>query len=132
MSVPSSQAPNSVFTIGLIQDHATSDTAANIARAETLVRDAARQGAQIICLKELFNAPYFCKSQQSERFDLAEPIPGATTDALAGVGGEVGVVLVAPLFGREGPGVYRNSAAVIDADGTVLGVYRKMHIPDDP
>src|SRR3954451_21244526 len=132
MSLPASQATNSVFTIGLIQDHATGDTAANIARAETLVRDAARQGAQIICLKELFNAPYFCKSQQSERFDLAEPIPGATTDALARLARDLAVVLVVPMFERQGPGVYRNSAAVIDADGAVLGVYRKMHIPDDP
>src|SRR5471030_334590 len=83
MNQPSKPAATAPFTIGLIQDHATSDAAANVARAERLVRDAARRGAQIICLKELFNAPYFCKSQQSERFDLAEAIPGPTTDAMA-------------------------------------------------
>jgi N-carbamoylputrescine amidase len=120
------------FTIGLIQDHATSDTPANVARAERLVRVAAARGAQIICLKELFNAPYFCKSQQSERFDLAEAIPGPTTTAMAQLAKELALVLIVPVFERQGPGVYRNSAAVIDADGTVLGVYRKMHIPDDP
>ena len=120
------------FTIGLIQDHAGDDAAANLARAERLVRDAAGRGAQIICLKELFNAPYFCKSQQSERFDLAEPIPGATTEAMARLARELAVVLIVPMFERQAAGVYRNSAAIIDADGTMLGVYRKMHIPDDP
>jgi N-carbamoylputrescine amidase len=120
------------FTIGIIQDHATADAAANLSRAERLIRDAAKQGAQIICLKELFNAPYFCKSQQSERFDLAEPIPGSTTAAMQRLARELAVVIVVPLFERQGPGVYRNTAAVIDADGTLLGVYRKMHIPDDP
>jgi N-carbamoylputrescine amidase len=120
------------FTVGLIQDAATADGSANIARAEKLVRAAAARGAQIICLKELFNAPYFCKSQQFERFDLAEAIPGPTTDAMAKLARELAVVLVVPVFERQAPGVYRNSAVVIDADGSVLGVYRKMHIPDDP
>src|SRR5262247_2871649 len=116
----------SPFTIGVIQDHATADRAANLARAERLVRDAARQGAQIVCLKELFNAPYFCKSQQAERFDLAEPIPGPTTDAMQKLARELAVVVVVPLFERQGPGVYRNAAAIIDADGSLMGVYRKM------
>src|SRR3954471_9942729 len=129
MSLPSSPATSSVFTIGVIQDHATADGVANLARAEALVRDAARHGAQIICLKELFNAPYFCKSQQSEWFDLAEPIPGATTDALQKLAKELALVLIVPIFERQARGVYRNSAAVIDADGSLLGVYRKMHIP---
>ena len=124
--------PSDVFTIGIIQDHATADAPANVARAERLVREAARRGAQIICLKELFNAPYFCKAQQAERFDLAEPIPGPTTDAMARLAKELAVVLVVPIFERQAPGVYRNSAVVIDADGTVMGAYRKMHIPDDP
>jgi len=96
------------------------------------VRDAAARGAQIICLKELFNAPYFCKAQLSERFDLSEPIPGPTTDRMQAVARELQVVLIVPLFERQAPGVYRNSAAVIDADGSLLGAYRKMHIPDDP
>jgi N-carbamoylputrescine amidase len=132
MSQPSDLPGNDAFTIGLIQDHAGGDAHENLVRAERLVREAARRGAQIVCLKELFNAPYFCKSQQAERFDLAEPIPGETTDAMARLARELAVVLIVPMFERQAPGVYRNSAVVIDADGTVLGVYRKMHIPDDP
>jgi N-carbamoylputrescine amidase len=120
------------FTIGLVQDHATADIAGNVARAEAHIRGAARRGAQIICLKELFNAPYFCKSQQNDRFDLAEPIPGPTTQRMQALAKELAVVLIVPMFERETAGVYRNSAAVIDADGQLLGVYRKMHIPDDP
>jgi N-carbamoylputrescine amidase len=124
--------PRAPFTIGLIQDHATADVASNLQRTERLVRDAARKGAQIVCLKELFQSPYFCKSQQSDRFDLAESIPGPTTDAMQRLARELQIVLVAPIFERQAAGVYRNSAAVIDADGSLLGVYRKMHIPDDP
>jgi len=125
--------PNSTpFTIGIIQDHADADAGSNVARAERLIRDAARRGAQIICLKELFNAPYFCKAQHSDRFDLAEAIPGPTTDRMQRLARELEVVIIVPLFERQAAGVYRNSAAVIDADGSLLGVYRKMHIPDDP
>jgi N-carbamoylputrescine amidase len=122
----------SPFTVGIIQDHATADTAANLARAERLIRDAAGRGAQIICLKELFNSLYFCKSQQCDRFDLAEPIPGSTTEVMQKLARDLAVVLIVPLFERQAPGVYRNSAAVIDADGSLLGTYWKMHIPDDP
>jgi N-carbamoylputrescine amidase len=121
-----------VFTIGIVQDHADADVPGNLARAERLVRDAARRGAQIVCLKELFSTPYFCKSQQSDRFDLAEPIPGPTTEWMQRLARELAVVLVVPIFERQAAGLYRNTAAVIDADGTLLGVYRKMHIPDDP
>ncbi|HVQ17123.1 MAG TPA: carbon-nitrogen hydrolase [Vicinamibacterales bacterium] len=124
--------PKAPFTIGVIQDHATSDVAANLQRTERLVREAARKGAQIVCLKELFQSPYFCKTQQSERFDLAESIPGRTTDAMQRLAKELSIVLVVPLFERQAAGVYRNSAAIIDADGSLLGIYRKMHIPDDP
>jgi N-carbamoylputrescine amidase len=120
------------FTVGVIQDAASNDTAATVAAAEERVREAAKRGAQIVCLKELFNAPYFCKSQKAERFDLAEPIPGPTTDRMQRLAKELGIVLIVPLFERQGPGIYRNSAAIIDADGSMLGVYRKMHIPDDP
>jgi N-carbamoylputrescine amidase len=120
------------FTVGIIQDSASDDAAATVAAAETRVREAAKRGAQIICLKELFNAPYFCKSQKAERFDLAEPIPGPTTDRMQRLAKELGVVLIVPIFERQGAGVYRNSAAIIDADGSMLGIYRKMHIPDDP
>ncbi|MBI4886889.1 MAG: carbon-nitrogen hydrolase [Acidobacteria bacterium] len=121
-----------MFTIGIVQDHAEADIAGNVRRAERLVRDAARRGAQIICLKELFNSLYFCKSPQSDRFDLAEPIPGPTTGTMQALARELAVVIVVPIFERQAAGVYRNSAAVIDADGSLLGVYRKMHIPDDP
>jgi N-carbamoylputrescine amidase len=120
------------FTIGIIQDRATDDRAATVDGTAARVRDAAARGAQIICLKELFNAPYFCKAERAERFDLAEPIPGPTTERMQALAKELAVVLVVPLFERQARGVYRNSAAVIDADGSLLGVYRKMHIPDDP
>src|SRR3954467_13111372 len=120
------------FTIGIIQDSASDDTAATIAATVERVREAASRGAQIVCLKELFNAPYFCKSQQCERFDIAEPIPGPTTDTMQKLAKELGIVLIVPIFERQARGVYRNSAAIIDADGSLLGVYRKMHIPDDP
>jgi N-carbamoylputrescine amidase len=123
---------NSPFTVGIIQDHATADVAANLTRAEDLVRAAASRGAQIICLKELFNSLYFCKAQRSERFDLAEPIPGPCTRAMQALARELAVVIIVPIFERQASGIYRNSAAVIDADGTLLGAYRKMHIPDDP
>ena len=121
-----------MFTIGIVQDHADANVRENVRRAERHVREAARRGAQIICLKELFNAPYFCKSQQSDRFDLAEPIPGPTTEAMQAIARELAVVIIVPIFERQAAGIYRNSAAIIDADGSLLGVYRKMHIPDDP
>jgi N-carbamoylputrescine amidase len=120
------------FTIGIVQDGATASLQENLARTERRVREAAGRGAQIVCLKELFSAPYLCKSQQTERFDLAEPVPGPSTQAMQKLAAELSVVVVAPVFERQAPGVYRNSAAVIDADGALLGIYRKMHIPDDP
>jgi len=120
------------FTVGIIQDSASADAKAVLEHSVAHVRTAADLGAQIICLKELFNAPYFCKSQQSERFDIAESIPGPTTDVLQKLAKELDVVIIAPLFEKQAKGVYRNSAAIIDADGSLLGVYRKMHIPDDP
>jgi N-carbamoylputrescine amidase len=120
------------FTIAIVQDPAGALADDNLRRAERLVRTAAARGAQIVCLKELFNAPYFCKAERVERFDLAEPIPGPTTGALQRLARDLAVVIVAPVFERQAPGLYRNSAAVIDADGALLGVYRKMHIPDDP
>jgi len=118
--------------VGLIQDAVTPDVEVNVDRAEERVREAAARGAQIVCLQELFNSPYFCKSQKSERFDIAEPIPGPTVERMRKLAAELEVVLIVPIFERQGAGVYRNSAAVVDADGTMLGVYRKMHIPDDP
>lgn len=123
------QAP---FTVGLVQEAVTADKDANLARATQRIREAASRGAQIICLQELFNAPYFCKVQDAERFDLAEPIPGPTVAAMQSLARELGTVIIVPIFERQAAGVYRNSAVVIDADGTVMGTYRKMHIPDDP
>src|SRR6185503_8217031 len=118
------------FTVGIIQDAVASSREETIAATVERVREAAARGAQIICLKELFDAPYFCKSQQSERFDLAESIPGDTTTRMQALARELEVVLIVPIFERQARGVYRNSAAIIDADGSLLGVYRKMHIPD--
>jgi N-carbamoylputrescine amidase len=123
---------NTPFIVGIIQDAATENAAETVAASAERVREAARRGAQIICLKELFNAPYFCKSQKCERFDIAESIPGPTTDVMQRLAKELEVVLIVPIFERQARGVYRNSAAIIDADGSLLGVYRKMHIPDDP
>jgi N-carbamoylputrescine amidase len=120
------------FTVGIIQDTASYDAAATLDASVARVREAAARGAQIVCLKELFNAPYFCKSQQFDRFDIAEPIPGPTTDVMQKLAKELEVVIVVPIFERQAAGVYRNSAAIVDADGSLLGVYRKMHIPDDP
>ena len=120
------------FTVGIIQDAASDDIQLTVEATIPRIREAAARGAQIVCLKELFNAPYFCKSQKCERFDLAEPIPGPTTDRMQALAKELAIVLIVPIFEKQAPGVYRNSAAIIDADGSLLGVYRKMHIPDDP
>ena len=121
------------FTVGLVQDQAADrDIEQNVERAIAGVREAHRRGAQIVCLQELFNAPYFCKSLKMEWFDIAEPIPGPTTGKLSQLASELSVVIVASLFERRAAGVYHNTAAILDADGSLLGVYRKMHIPDDP
>ncbi|MCC6928003.1 MAG: carbon-nitrogen hydrolase [Gemmatimonadaceae bacterium] len=125
--------PNAPFTVGLVQEVAGSRTIEdNVARAIAGVRSAHARGAQVICLQELFNAPYFCKSLDINWFDLAEPIPGPTTERMQALARELAVVLVVPMYERQAAGLYRNSAAIIDADGTLLGVYRKMHIPHDP
>ena len=124
--------PSNPFTVGIIQDHATDDVAANVARAVQLIREAARQGAQIICLKELFNTTYFAKSTRIEHFDLAETVPGPITETMQALAKELAVVIVVPIFVRRARGIYMNSAVVIDADGRLLGVYDKMHNPHDP
>lgn len=120
------------FSIALIQETCSSDRTANLKRTIDKIVEAKKKGAQIVCLQELFNAPYFCTTEDHSFFDIAETIPGPTTDALQKVAREQSVVLVVPIFEKRGPGVYHNSAAIIDADGSLLGVYRKMHIPDDP
>ncbi len=106
--------------------------ATNLERGKQLVRLAAGRGAQIICLPELFQSRYFCQEEDHSNFALAETIPGPATDELGKLAGELKVVLIVPLFERRAPGVYHNTAAIIDADGRCLGKYRKMHIPDDP
>ncbi len=104
----------------------------NLAKAEWHIREAAARGAQIVCLQELFRSQYFCRQEDAALFDLAEPIPGPSTAALCRLAAELGVVVVGSLFERRTAGVYHNTAAIIDADGALLGIYRKMHIPDDP
>ena len=120
------------FTVALIQETVATDADTQVARTMEKIRDAAGRGGQIMLLQELFNAPYFCKVTDAERFDLAEPIPGPTVEKMQKLAQELGVVINVPIFEKRGPGVYHNSAAMVDADGKLLGVYRKMHIPDDP
>jgi N-carbamoylputrescine amidase len=118
--------------IALIQGSEQGSSSADLAYTIARIREAAAGGAQIICTQELFTTPYFCRTQDVDLFDLAEPVPGPTTAALESVAAELGVVLIASLFERRAAGVYHNTAAVIDADGRYLGKYRKMHIPQDP
>ena len=118
--------------VGLVQMSCTEDVDANLEKAIKGIRDAAAKGAQIICLQELFRSLYFCDTEDRAKFDLAEPIPGPTTDVLAQLAGELGVVIIASLFEKRAQGLYHNTTAVLDADGKYLGKYRKMHIPDDP
>ena len=122
----------SSIVVGLVQDGVATDPTKTLAATIARVREAAKLGAQVVCLKELFNAPYFCKALRQEYFNFAEPIPGPTTEALRALASELEVVLIVPIYERQAPGVYRNSAVVIDADGRTLGTYRKMHIPHDP
>jgi len=131
MSGPRKGTPRK-FAVALVQMAMGEDPEENLRTGAERVREAARRGAALVCLPELFRSRYFCQREDTAFFDLAEPLPGPTTDALRGVAREAGVVVIAPVFERRAPGVYHNSAAVIDADGAVAGVYRKMHIPDDP
>ncbi len=124
-------APNSV-TVGLVQMAMGRDKAPNIAKARQAIADAARRGAQIICLPELFASQYFCQVQDPALFELAEPLPGPTTDAIAAEAKQHGVVVVTPVFEKRAAGVYHNSLVVLGPAGETLGQYRKMHIPDDP
>jgi N-carbamoylputrescine amidase len=120
------------FTLGLIQMRCVVDPDVNLRTAEERIRRAAEAGADIICLPELFRSPYFCQKQDPAIFDLAEPIPGPSTERLGPLAKSLGKVIVASLFERRAAGLYHNTAVVFDADGSMLGLYRKMHIPDDP
>ncbi len=124
--------PPDKFRVGLIQMSMTSDPDRNLQHAIDLVADAASRGAKIVCLPELFQTQYFCQREDTSLFDLAEPIPGPTSTKLSETAKRLGIVLIASLFEKRAAGVYHNTAAMFDADGTLRGLYRKMHIPDDP
>jgi N-carbamoylputrescine amidase len=120
------------FNIGLVQMHCTPEPDDNVARAVAHVREAAKRGAEVICLPELFKTQYFCQREEHAFFDLAEPIPGPSTKTFGDLARELKTTIVVSLFERRAPGVYHNTAAIMTPDGMLNGVYRKMHIPDDP
>ena len=120
------------FKVGLVQMRCSADRRENLEKAITMLRQAASQGADVACLPELFLTPYFCQVEDAARFDLAEPIPGPTTLALAAVARETKMTVVGSIFERRAPGLYHNTAVILDDKGVLLGRYRKMHIPDDP
>jgi len=124
--------PPARYTVGLVQMAMSADPDANLKKAVAKVTEAAAAGARLVCLPELFRSQYFAQHEDPALFDLAEPVPGPSTEALGKVAKQAGVVVIVPVFERRAAGLYHNSAAVIDADGRVLGIYRKMHIPDDP
>jgi N-carbamoylputrescine amidase len=124
--------PGEKFQVGLVQMSASPDPHHNLQHAIELVREAANRGAQVVCLPELFQTQYFCQREDASLFDLAEPIPGPTSEKLSSVAQQSRIVLIASLFEKRAPGVYHNTAAIFDCDGTLRGLYRKMHIPDDP
>ncbi len=129
MSSFSTMAP---FKAALVQEQALGDAEANLARIEERLREAAGQGVRLVVLQELHNGPYFCQVEDPGLFDLAEPVPGPTTERLGGLAGELGLVVVASVFERRASGLHHNTAVVLDSDGRLAGTYRKSHIPDDP
>ncbi len=120
------------LNVGLVQQSCTADRDENIAKSIEGIREAAGKGAALVVLQELHTGPYFCQTEDTRCFDLAEPIPGPSTDEFGAVARELGVVVVTSLFERRAPGVYHNTAVVMEKDGTIAGKHRKMHIPDDP
>ncbi|MHC5009749.1 MAG: carbon-nitrogen hydrolase [Planctomycetota bacterium] len=124
--------PPAVVNVGLVQTHATEDATDNLERTLVLVRKAAGEGAGIVCLQELFRTPYFCQEEDARFFDLAESIPGPTTEALAAVAKERGITVLGSVFEKRAPGLFHNTAVLLRPDGSLGGTYRKMHIPDDP
>ena len=125
-------ASKTKYRVGAVQMSCSPDPDANLDKAADRVREAARGGANIVCLPELFRAQYFCQREDAELFDLAEPIPGPSTERLSAVAREEKVVVVASLFERRAAGLYHNTVAMLESDGSLGGIYRKMHIPDDP
>src|SRR4029077_13079072 len=124
--------PPARYTVGLVQMAMSADPDANLKQAVAKVAEAAAAGARLVCLPELFRSQYFAQREDAAHFDLAEPVPGPSTEALGRAAKQAGVVVIAPVFETRARGLYHNSAAVIDADGRLVGLYRKMHIPDDP
>ena len=124
--------PQTPFKIGLIQMSCSPDSGANLAKAAARIRQAASGGAQIVCVQELFRSQYFCREENAALFDLAEPVPGPTTECISALARELEIAIVGAIFERRTAGVYHNTAVVFDADGSLAGIYRKMHIPDDP
>src|SRR5580693_7868542 len=124
--------PEKTFTIAAVQMRIANDREANLAKAEAAIAEAAKRGSQVVCLPELFTGYYFCQKEDVALFDLAEPIPGPSSERLGAAAKKNGVVVVGSLFEKRMPGVYHNTATVHDANGELLGIYRKMHIPDDP
>ena len=120
------------LTVGLVQMAMSAGTDQNLQKAVARVREAAVAGANVVCLPELYRSPYFCQREDARLFDLAETVPGPSTEALGRVAREEGVVVVVPIFERRAPGLFHNTAVILDAGGEVRGLYRKMHIPDDP
>ena len=120
------------LTIGIVQHACSEDVAENLEKTMTGIRETAANGAQLVVLQELHRSLYFCQQEDTAMFDLAETIPGPTTDRLGALARELGVVIVTSLFERRAPGLYHNTAVVLDNDGSIAGMYRKMHIPDDP
>src|SRR5487761_1333781 len=120
------------FRVALVQMSCSADPDANLDKGADRVREAARAGANVVCLPELFRTQYFCQREDHALFDLAEPIPGPSTERLSRIAKEEHVAVVASLFERRAPGIYHNTAAVLEDDGSLAGTYRKMHIPDDP
>lgn len=123
---------DSSFRIGLVQMPCSLDPDENLSRAIQGIRKAAARGAEIVCLQELFRSQYFCREEHPKWFDLAESIPGPSTETISAIAKELQVSVVASLFEKRAQGLYHNTAAIIDADGSLIGMYRKMHIPDDP
>lgn len=121
-----------ILKVGMVQQSCGKDIAANIAKLEANIRDCAAKGAQLVVLQELHNSVYFCQTEEAALCDLAEPIPGPSTEKFGALAKELGIVLVLSLFERRAPGIYHNTAVVMEKDGTIAGKYRKMHIPDDP
>ncbi|HVA17723.1 MAG TPA: nitrilase-related carbon-nitrogen hydrolase, partial [Candidatus Dormibacteraeota bacterium] len=124
--------PRDKIVVGLVQMSCAADPAANLDKAAARIEEAAARGAQVVCLQELFRSQYPCQTEDPARFDLAEPIPGPSTDALGKIARARKIVIIASLFERRAAGVYHNTAVVIDTSGEIAGRYRKMHIPDDP